>query len=47
MSSVRMVLPGAQYTLPPREQRQNLLDCTKEELMAKIAENHPAELSKA
>ena len=24
MSSVRMVLPGAQYTLPPRDQRLNL-----------------------
>ena len=47
MSSVRMVLPGAQYTLPPREQRLNLLDCTKEELLAKIAENPTAELSKA
>lgn len=47
MSSVRMVLPGAQYTLPPREQRLNLMECTKEELLAKIAENPTAELSKA
>lgn len=47
MSSVRMVLPGAEYTLPPREERLNLLDCTKEELLAKIAENPTAELSKA
>lgn len=47
MSSVRMVLPGAQYTLPPREQRLNLIECTKEEFLAKIAENPTAELSKA
>ena len=47
MSSVRMVLPGARYTLPPREERLNLLDCTKEEFLAKIAENPTAELSKA
>ena len=47
MSSVRMVLPGAQYTLPPREQRLNLMECTKEEFLAKIAENPTAELSKA
>ena len=47
MSSVRMVLPGAQYALPPREQRLNLMECTKEELLAKIAENPTAELSKA
>ena len=47
MSSVRMVLPGARYTLPPREERLNLLDCTKEEFLAKIVENPTAELSKA
>ena len=41
-----MVLPGAVY-FAPKEQRLNLLDCTKEELLAKIAENPTAELSKA
>lgn len=47
MSSVRMVLPGMTYELPPREERLNLLECTKEELLEGIAQYPTIELSKA
>ncbi|MBQ8960172.1 MAG: NFACT family protein [Ruminococcus sp.] len=47
MSRQRMVLPGMRYTMPPRDDRLNFLVCQPEEIIARLSENVPAELSKA
>lgn len=46
MSRVRRVLPGVQYTLPPRDERLNPLDFDENALFD-ILQTQPAELSKA
>ncbi len=47
ISSVRRILPGILYELPPREERLNLLSCTDEQVMAALDENMPLKLAKA
>lgn len=46
MSRVRRVLPGVQYTLPPRDERLSPLDFNENALFD-VLETQPAELSKA
>ena len=46
MSRVRRVLPGIEYTLPPRDDRLNPLDFSEEELFERLSAQN-AELSKA
>lgn len=46
MSRERMVLPGMRYTLPPRDNRLNFLECSPEEITGRLNEATPAELSK-
>ncbi|MDE7363981.1 MAG: NFACT family protein [Ruminococcus sp.] len=47
MSRERMVLPGMKYTLPPRNDRLNFLTAESSEIIAKLREVNPSELSKA
>lgn len=47
MSAVRMVLPGITYTLPPREKRLALTDCSKEEFFSALEKYSSQHLSKA
>lgn len=47
MSRQRMVLPGMRYTLPPRDDRLCFLTCQPEEILRRLSEEAPAELSKA
>lgn len=47
MSSVRRVLPGMNYTLPPRDERLNLLDLNTDEFFLNLEKNPTQELSKA
>lgn len=47
MSRERMVLPGMKYTLPPRDDRLNFITASPEEIISKLRETVPAELSKA
>ncbi len=47
MSRQRMVLPGMRYTLPPRDDRLCFLTCQPEEILGRLSEEAPAELSKA
>ena len=47
MSRERMVLPGMEYTLPPRDDRLNFLTCEPEEIKERLAGTQPKELSKA
>lgn len=47
MSRERMVLPGMRYTLPPRDERLNFLECEPEQITEMLSEAVPAELSKA
>lgn len=47
MSRERMVLPGMKYTLPPRDNRLNFLKAESSEIVAKLKEVNPSELSKA
>jgi predicted ribosome quality control (RQC) complex YloA/Tae2 family protein len=47
MSSVRLVLPGVSYALPPREEKLSLIDLKPEELSAAISRLEKLELSKA
>lgn len=47
MSSVRRVLPGMSYTLPPRDERLNLLDLDTDEFFLNLEKNPTQELSKA
>ncbi|MBR4621910.1 MAG: NFACT family protein [Ruminococcus sp.] len=47
MSAVRLVLPGIEYTLPPREERLSLLDDAPEEIVARIKSCENMKLSKA
>lgn len=46
MSSVRMVLPGMSYTLPPKEERLNILSCEREDFEGKLRQYPAQELSK-
>ena len=47
MSRERMVLPGMEYTLPPRDDRLNFLTCEPEDIKERLAGTQPKELSKA
>ena len=47
MSRERMVLPGMQYTMPPRDDRLCFLTAEPEEIVKRLRETQPAELSKA
>ncbi|MDE7099335.1 MAG: NFACT family protein [Ruminococcus sp.] len=47
MSRERMVLPGMKYTLPPRNDRLNFLTVESSEIVARLREVNPSELSKA
>lgn len=47
MSSVRQVLPGMAYVLPPAQDKLNLLLCQPEDVVARVRAGKPAELSKA
>lgn len=47
MSRQRMVLPGMRYTLPPRDDRLCFLTCQPEEILRRLSEEAPVELSKA
>ncbi len=47
MSRERMVLPGMQYTMPPRDDRLCFLTAEPEEIVKRLHETQPAELSKA
>lgn len=47
MSRERMVLPGMKYTLPPRGERLNFLECEPEQIAEAVKNAPPAELSKA
>ena len=47
MSRERMVLPGMEYTLPPRDDRLNFLTCEPEEIKERLFATQPRELSKA
>ncbi|MBO4876966.1 MAG: NFACT family protein [Ruminococcus sp.] len=47
MSRERMVLPGMQYTMPPRDDRLCFLDAEPEQIVQRLRETQPAELSKA
>lgn len=47
MSRERMVLPGMEYTLPPRDDRLNFLTCEPEEIKERLCATQPKELSKA
>lgn len=47
MSAVRMVLPGMEYTLPPREARLSLLDDKPEDICAEVKKYPKLIISKA
>ena len=47
MSAVRLVLPGIEYTLPPREERLSLLDNTPQEIVQRIMTFDKMKLPKA
>lgn len=47
MSRERMVLPGMKYTLPPRDDRLNFLNAEPDEIVSRLREVPPAELSKS
>lgn len=47
MSRERIVLPGMRYALPPRDDRLNFLTAEPDEIVARLREVPPAELSKA
>ncbi len=47
MSRERMVLPGMKYTMPPKDDRLNFLMAEPDEIVRKIREVNPSELSKA
>ena len=47
MSSVRLVLPGITYSLPPKDDRQSIIDFNIENYLSKIKTFENLELSKA
>ncbi len=47
MSRERLVLPGMVYEMPPRDNRLNFLTAGPEEIMQRLRDTAPAELSKA
>ena len=47
MSRERMVLPGMEYTLPPRDDRLNFLTAEPDVIRERLRETQPKELSKA
>ena len=47
MSRERLVLPGMNYTMPPRDERLNFLEAEPEEIKERLADTEPKELSKA
>lgn len=46
MSSVRLVLPGITYSLPPRDEKISLLDFSRDSFLQKLFEFEKLELSK-
>lgn len=47
MSSVRRILPGITYTLPPRDERISLFDFNSSELLERLSESPNVDVSKA
>ncbi len=47
VSSVRMVLPGITYQLPPAQDKLNLLECNIEEIMARFHSCNETDVAKA
>ena len=47
MSRERLVLPGMKYTLPPRDDRLNFLTAEPEDIVSRLKNTEPKELSKA
>lgn len=47
MSRERLVLPGMVYEMPPRDDRLNLMTAEPDEIVKRLRETDPAELSKA
>ena len=47
MSSVRQVLPGMAYTLPPAQNKLSLLESAPGDIVRRVRQGKPAELSKA
>ena len=47
MSRERLVLPGMNYTMPPRDDRLNFLEAEPEEIKERLSSTEPKELSKA
>lgn len=47
MSRERMVLPGMKYTMPPRDDRLNFLKAEPDEIVSRLRNTDPKELSKA
>jgi predicted ribosome quality control (RQC) complex YloA/Tae2 family protein len=47
MSSQRLVLPGIKYTLPPFQDKLNLLECHEEQLFSRVIQDRGQTLSKA
>lgn len=47
ISEVRQVLPGMRYTLPPQQDKLNLLETDPAEILERIAQGQNKELSKA
>lgn len=46
-SSVRQILPGMRYELPPQQDKLSLLEADTEDILARLAQGRDAELSKA
>lgn len=46
MSSVRPILPGMSYSLPPKDIRENILECSEEEFFSALEKNPNAGISK-
>lgn len=47
LSSVRMILPGITYELPPAQDKLNLLECPIDEIMARFLSCHETDVAKA
>ena len=47
MSSVRQILPGMEYTLPPAQNKLTLSECTSAQVLERMHEGRDTELSKS
>lgn len=47
MSSVRPILPGVRYTLPPAQDKLDLIDCTPQQVEERLRQGKDTPLSKA